>query len=221
MPAPDPWLGRFQRTDFVTAAAQPGSLPPDAGAEVAFAGRSNAGKSTAINALVNRKRLAFASKTPGRTQQINFFSVEPGRTLVDLPGYGYAKVPQPLRRQWGRLVGEYLERRPGLAGLVLIMDVRHPLTELDRELLNWIGPRRLPVLALLTKADRLSRSQARAALRQVRAAMQELAPGSITQLFSGKTREGAEQARAVIADWFGWTKENPRLKGSKTGGETP
>lgn len=209
----DPWAGRFQQAAFATAAGQPGSLPPDGGCEIAFAGRSNSGKSTAINALANRKRLAFASKTPGRTQQINFFSLPPDGTLVDLPGYGYAKVPQPLRRLWGELIGEYLERRASLAGLVLIMDARHPLTDLDRELLDWIRPRGLPVLALLTKADRLARSRAREVLRAVRTELEMLAPGSMSMLFSGKTREGAPEARAVIAAWLGWTKEKPPVKG--------
>jgi GTP-binding protein len=140
---------------FTISAGQPADFPPPGPAEVAFAGRSNVGKSSAINALAGRKRLAFTSKTPGRTQTINFFEIEEDERvaarLVDLPGYGFARVPKPMRAQWEQLVGAYLEARPALAAIVVLMDVRHPLTPLDEQLLGWLRNRR--VLLLLSKAD--------------------------------------------------------------------
>ncbi len=134
----------FSQAVFFRSAYDLSELPPDEGAEIAFAGRSNAGKSTALNALVNRKRLAFTSKTPGRTQTINYFNIGAQRHLVDLPGYGYAAVPLKEKRHWGELVSNYLQLRASLRGLVLIMDARHPFTELDRQLLDWITPCRNP-----------------------------------------------------------------------------
>src|ERR687892_1810729 len=145
---------------FSASAHDLDALPPDVGAEVAFAGRSNAGKSSAINALAGRKRLAFVSRTPGRTQTINFFDCGANRRLVDLPGYGYAAVSQKERAHWGKLIGAYLQIRRSLRGLVLIVDARHPLTPLDRQLLGWHAASGQPVLVLLTKADKLGREQA-------------------------------------------------------------
>jgi GTP-binding protein len=161
---------------------------------VAFAGRSNAGKSSAINALTNRRRLAFVSKTPGRTQQINYFALGEDRYLVDLPGYGFAKVPLAVQGLWERLLSAYLRTRAALRGLVVIMDVRHPLTPLDRQLLDWFAPTGKPVLVLLTKADKLTRQQAVAQLEAVRKALNECE----VILFSSVSGLGVEAARGFV-----------------------
>ena len=202
---------------YVASAHELAQLPPPQGPEVAFAGRSNAGKSSAINTLVGHNRLAFVSKTPGRTQMINFFALPGQRFLVDLPGYGFAKVPEAERQRWGHLISVYLTSRPTLTGLIAIMDVRHPLTVLDRQLLEWFLPTSRPVHILLTKADKLSRQRAGSMLAGVR---RELAGfkqvGS--QLFSSLDGQGVEQARTVIADWLqamavheAPTPESPRV----------
>ena len=175
-------------------------LPPSR-AEVAFAGRSNAGKSSAINLLTRKHRLAFTSKTPGRTQLINFFALAPEVYLVDLPGYGYAKVPPAMKAQWEELLSRYLQTRDALVGLVLIMDARHPLTALDRQMLDWFALTGKPVHVLLSKADKLSNSERAQTLRRVR---QELAAtANVTvQLFSSLSRLGAEEAAALIEGWM-------------------
>lgn len=200
----------FHGAHYVASAHGLGELLPDEGLEVAFAGRSNAGKSSAINALTDQRRLAFSSKTPGRTQLINFFEVRPGRRLVDLPGYGYAAVPERERRRWGEVVAAYLAARSSLVGLVAIMDVRHPLTPLDVQLLDWFLPAGKPVHILLTKADKLSRNEANRQLAAVRKALQ-LRPGvASVQLFSSLDRQGVELARATLAGWLGLEgKEKP------------
>jgi len=172
----------------------PGSLP-----EVAFVGRSNAGKSSALNAMANRKRLAYVSRTPGRTQLINFFAWGARGHLVDLPGYGFAKVPEAMRRNWNALVGGYLETRESLVGLVVIMDARHPMKPIDEEMLDWIAPRRLPVHILLSKADKLSRSEAAQTLTRVRAALASKPLDSSVQLFSSLDRRGVDEAIARIS----------------------
>lgn len=191
---------------YVASAHDLTQLPAGAGPEVAFAGRSNAGKSSAINALVGHNRLAFVSKTPGRTQMINFFALPRDRFLVDLPGYGYAKVPEKERARWGEVISRYLMERPNLVGLVAIMDVRHPLTPLDRQLLDWFLPGGRPVHILLTKADKLSRQQA---AKQLAAVRRELGRGPMTvQLFSSLSRTGLDEAAATIESWF-LPPENP------------
>jgi GTP-binding protein len=190
----------LHKSQFLLGAAGIAQLPPDRGREVAFAGRSNAGKSSAINALAQRRRLAFVSRTPGRTQQINYYALGAGCHLVDLPGYGFAQVPGALRRQWDRLLGAYLQGRGSLRGLVLLMDVRHPLTPLDRRLLDWFAPRRRPVLVLLTKADKLTRAAAQRQLREVRGALGEAYPELRCELFSSVSHEGVALARAFVAD---------------------
>lgn len=157
-------MNPFQQASFFASAAKPTDLPPEGRPEIAFAGRSNVGKSSAINALAGRRRLAFVSKTPGRTQMINFFDLGGGGWLVDLPGYGYAKVPQELRAGWEALVGGYLAERESLVGVVALVDARHPLTAHDRRLLEWLRPRELPCLVLLTKSDKLSRAERARAL---------------------------------------------------------
>ena len=187
--------------DFAGSAHELSELPPDVGSEAAFAGRSNAGKSTAINALT-RRRLAFVSKTPGRTQTINFFTCGRDRRLVDLPGYGYAAVPVPERRHWGRLISEYLQTRESLRGVVLIMDARHPLTPLDRQLLAWYEPSGKPLHALLTKSDKLGRQEAQRTLDEVRRALASEYPYASAQLFSGMTGTGVPAAQKVILGWL-------------------
>ena len=193
----------FQETTFYTSVNHLQSLPPSDGVEVAFAGRSNAGKSSAINTLTNRGRLAFVSKTPGRTQLINFFQLKHGLFLVDLPGYGYAKVPIMIRKNWEHLLSTYLQTRKVLYGLVLIMDARHPLTPLDIQMLDWFAVTGKPVHILLTKVDKLKRQQANTTMREVSAYMEKSYPQSSVQLFSSMTAKGVEEAKAVLASWFG------------------
>ena len=186
---------------YVASAHELAQLPPAEGPEVAFAGRSNAGKSSAINMLVGHNRLAFVSKTPGRTQMINFFVLPGQRFLVDLPGYGFAKVPEAERQRWGHLINVYLTSRQTLTGLVAIMDVRHPLTPLDRQLLEWFLPTGRPVHILLTKADKLSRQQAASQLAAIRRELSGFRQVGL-QLFSSLDGQGVEEARRVIAGWL-------------------
>ncbi len=218
-------MALFQNATFLKSAVSWRDLPPDSQVEVAIAGRSNAGKSSAINALANRRRLAFVSKTPGRTQEINYFQIADGKYLVDLPGYGYAKVPGEIRRRWQDFVGEFLSNRETLAGLVLVMDARHPLTDIDRVMLEWFAPTGKPVHVLLTKSDKLTRQAGLKTLATVDAFLALHHPQHSVQLFSSVKRSGLEQAEGVIAGWLGIAPEagikNPRLKGNKTGGETP
>lgn len=191
----------FQHAEFFRAVHDLADMPPETGPEVAFAGRSNAGKSSAINAIVHRRRLAFISKTPGRTQTINFFSLGAGHFLVDLPGYGYAAVPGAEKRQWASLISTYIQTRTSLRGLVVIMDARRPLTVLDRQLLDWIAVLGRPSHVLLTKADKLSRHEAANALRATKTAVGQF-PDCSVQLFSATTGQGIEAARGVIAEWL-------------------
>jgi len=189
----------FSHLEFRYAVHQLGDMPPDRGAEVAFAGRSNAGKSTAINAIANRRKLAFVSKTPGRTQAINFFDMGNQCSLVDLPGYGYAKVPRAEQARWDELIGTYISNRNSLILLIIIVDIRRGLTTLDQQMLAWIAPTNKPVHVLLTKADKLTRQEAAAVLQRTES---ELArhPGEATaQIFSGTTKTGVKQAQAAIA----------------------
>ena len=195
----------FSQLEFEVSVHDLVTLPVTA-REVAFAGRSNAGKSSAINTLANRK-LAFVSKTPGRTQLLNFFRISDGNYLVDLPGYGYAEVPESVRKHWQAVLAEYLATRAELVGLVLIMDIRHPLTPLDRQMLNWFGPTGRPIHILLTKADKLSKSNAGAALREVRTALQEAYPQCTVQLFSSLKKAGAVEAEALIGNWLNASAE--------------
>ena len=174
-------------------------LPPDSQLEVAIAGRSNAGKSSAINAIVDQNALARTSKTPGRTQQLVYFQVAPGRHLVDLPGYGYAKVPPALREHWEGLLDAYFTGREALAGLVVVMDIRHPLKDYDRQMLDYGSARGLPCLVLLTKADKLPRGQQSKALLEVRRALGAFAS---VQLFSAESKLGVNEARALLAHWL-------------------
>ncbi len=188
----------LQRAQFQFGAARLSQLPPDDCREVAFAGRSNAGKSSAINAITNRRKLAFVSKTPGRTQQINYYAVAPGRFLVDLPGYGYAKVPDAVQAGWQQVLARYLMERRSLRALVLIMDARHPLTPLDRRMLDWFAVTAKPVLCVLTKSDKLSRQEQARQFAEVRAALAEAYPHTSVQLFSSVSGAGVEQAQTFI-----------------------
>jgi GTP-binding protein len=195
-------MALLQHAQFHISAHDLRDLPPPFGREVAFAGRSNSGKSSAINTLSNRNRLAFVSKTPGRTQLINFFSLGEDRYLVDLPGYGYAKVPEKIRLHWRSVLSTYLQTRSSLCGLVLIMDVRHPMTDLDRNMLEWFQPTGKPVHVLLTKSDKLSRQQATATLRAVEKDLAAVYPGATVQLFSSPKHQGMEEAERVIGAWL-------------------
>lgn len=192
----------YRQTRFFMSAPEPEQLPPDTGAEVAFAGRSNAGKSSALNALTDQRRLARISKTPGRTQQINVFPVTDAQRLIDLPGYGYARAPAALRAHWRQALPRYLENRRSLRGLMLIMDLRHPLTEQDRQMLAWCAAASLPVHILLSKADKLRRGPAGNALQKVRVRLERECPGATAQLFSATMPLGVEEARARLDEWL-------------------
>jgi GTP-binding protein len=190
----------FAQAAFITSCAVLKQLPDDALPEIAFGGRSNAGKSSALNTLCGRRKLARVSKTPGRTQMINLFSV-PGGRFADLPGYGYAKVARSLRESWGDLIGAYLDGRRNLAGIVLIMDIRHPLTPPDRQMIDWATNRALECHILLTKADKLGFGAAKSTLLAVRKELEGL-PGVSCQLFSSETRLGLDEAIARLGLWL-------------------
>lgn len=192
----------LQGASFVLAAHQLNQLPSDRGAEVAFAGRSNAGKSSALNALTGRKALARTSRTPGRTQQMVVFNLGEDARLVDLPGYGYAKVPEKLRAHWRQEIDAYLHQRDSLKGVVLIADIRHPLKEFDRMMLDFCASTNLACHLLLTKADKLSRGQAAAALQAARKLCAAEGWPATLQAFSSHAGTGVEEARAVVVGWL-------------------
>jgi GTP-binding protein len=192
----------YQRATFLLGARRAAQFPPDRGLEVAFAGRSNAGKSSAINLLTGRRGLARVSKQPGRTQEVNFFVLDPARRLVDLPGYGFARAPGHVQRQWGAALERYLGRRRALRGLVVLMDVRHPLTPLDRQLLAWVEPRALPVHLVLTKADKLGRGKALAALRAVERETEPWPQEVSVQLLSVPERQGIGTLSERLDHWL-------------------
>ena len=191
----------FGDARFLTSVAQLEQLPEPDRPELAFAGRSNAGKSSALNVLCGRKALARVSRTPGRTQMLNFFELAQGR-LVDLPGYGFAKAPRSLREGWGELIEGYLAERECLRGLAIVMDARHPLTAFDRMMLGWAQAQDLPCHLLLTKADKLTANEGRKTLAAVRRALPELHARASAQLLSSQTRAGVEEARDVLAGWL-------------------
>jgi GTP-binding protein len=192
----------YHRALFHISAARPAQFPRDGAAEVAFAGRSNAGKSSALNTLCQNKNLARTSKTPGRTQLINFFNLDDQRRLVDLPGYGYAKVPDAIRIGWQKLMENYLGDRSALRGLVIIMDIRHPLTDYDWRMLNWCQHFNKPAHVLLTKSDKLSRGAAGSALQQVRRTLKSEAPFASVQIFSSLNKIGVEELESVLNEWL-------------------
>jgi GTP-binding protein len=225
---PNPFAG----TRFIMSAARAAQLPQDLLAEAAFVGRSNSGKSSALNAVCQQRQLARVSRTPGRTQLINLFGVPAGRPrhgavseasvgtaapeqhypsdaetpilgrLVDLPGYGFAQVPEPIRREWGLLVGGYVEKRPNLRGLIVLMDIRHPLTDLDRQMLEWCAARAIPGHVLLTKADKLGRGAAKSTLLKVRAELKSIDDGLSVQTFSAPELAGVEEVRELLMGWL-------------------
>lgn len=192
-------MSQYPAAKFVTSANAPTQFLPDSGVEVAVAGRSNAGKSSAINVIVNRRQFARTSKTPGRTQLVNFFDLRDGERLVDLPGYGFAKVSAAIRQHWGRLLQSYFEERKSLQGLLLVVDVRRQLTAFDRQMLEFAASVDLPVHVLLTKADKLKRGQAATALLQVK---KELGDTATVQLFSALKKHGVEEAREVLEEYL-------------------
>jgi GTP-binding protein len=212
MVAPNP----FARASYRLAAHEPRQLPADLGREVAFAGRSNAGKSSALNAMCQQNALARVSKTPGRTQQLVFFDVarpvppdapplppESARWLVDLPGYGYAKVPHDLQAHWQAFIERYFETRQALRGLVVVMDIRHPLKDYDRQMLGYAVRRGLPAHALLTKADKLGRGAQGNALLAVRRELASAWGDTVgVQAFSAESRQGVDELRSVVAGWL-------------------
>ncbi|MCG6952688.1 MAG: ribosome biogenesis GTP-binding protein YihA/YsxC [Betaproteobacteria bacterium] len=203
----------FDQAQYVASIGKLSQLPPTGPPEIAFCGRSNVGKSSAINALTGRKRLAFTSKTPGRTQTINFFDIGEGLRLADLPGYGFARVPQAVRAQWDRLVGGYLSARETLAALVVIMDARRPFTEHDARMLDWAQPLGRPVLVLLSKADKLGKRERSVTLAQARDALAARGLRGEVRLFSSVTRESVDEVRALIVGWAdAWNAEHRHKK---------
>ena len=193
----------FRHAAFEISVAKPDGLPPPEAPEIAFVGRSNSGKSSAINTLVGHTRLAFVSKTPGRTQLINVFRMRNGAALVDLPGYGFAQVPMVVRLQWQGLLEHYLSRRRSLVGLVLIMDARRPLTELDWKMIRWFGPTGRPIHCLLTKSDKLTKQEQTKTLRETRAALAGFGARITVQMFSSLKKTGIEEVEKVVDNWLG------------------
>ena len=195
----------FARARYLLSAHTARQLPVEGGREVAFAGRSNAGKSSALNAICQQNALARVSKTPGRTQQLVYFDLPPFADiyLVDLPGYGYAKVPKEMQEHWQAFIADYFETRRSLSGLVVVMDIRHPLKDYDRQMLGYAVERGLPAHALLTKADKLSRGAAMNTVQAVRKDLSATYGDSVSvQGFSGETKQGVDELRAVVAGWL-------------------
>ncbi|KML71539.1 YihA family ribosome biogenesis GTP-binding protein [Pectobacterium peruviense] len=189
-------------TRFIISAPDIRHLATDSGIEVAFAGRSNAGKSSALNTLTNQKSLARTSKTPGRTQLINLFQVADGVRLVDLPGYGYAEVPEQMKIKWQRALGEYLQKRNSLKGLVVLMDIRHPLKDLDQQMIQWAVDVELPVLVLLTKADKLASGARKTQLHMVREAVAPFMGDIQVEAFSSLKKIGVDKLQQKLDNWF-------------------
>ena len=206
----------LDRARYALSAHNARQLPPDEGSEVAFAGRSNAGKSSALNALTRQNSLARVSKTPGRTQQLVFFEITPQAHLVDLPGYGYAKVPFDLQAHWQAFIDRYFRTREALKGLVVVMDIRHPLKDYDRQMLAYAVQRGLPAHALLTKADKLGRGQQMQTLAKVKKDLHSAFGDTVSvQCFSGESKQGVDEAKAIIGGWLGL---NPPLQADAANG---
>ncbi|EWH09248.1 ribosome biogenesis GTP-binding protein YsxC [Catenovulum agarivorans DS-2] len=193
---------KYQDAKFLTSAPDIQSLPTDEGFEVAFAGRSNAGKSSALNCLTEQKGLARTSKTPGRTQLINLFELDEQRKLVDLPGYGFAKVPLAVKQKWQRSLGEYLQKRESLVGLVVLMDIRHPMKDLDQDLIYWAVDSELPVLVLLTKADKLKQGARNSTLKEIREASLAFCGDVTVEAFSSLKGLGVKQLKRKLDEWY-------------------
>lgn len=192
----------YKRCRFLTSAAEKKQFPETDTIEVAFAGRSNAGKSSAINTIADNKTLARTSKTPGRTQLINFFSLDERRLLVDLPGYGFAKVPPSIKAKWIKLMEDYLANRPNIIGLVIIMDIRHPLTEFDWKMLEWCKHFNIHAHVLLTKADKMKKGPAKSILLQVKKLIKEEGFEATAQTFSALKKEGIDEAHRILDGWL-------------------
>ena len=197
----------LQNVSFVISTNHFDELPSDSGREIAFAGRSNAGKSSAINTLTNKTRLAFVSKQPGRTQLINFFKIKDMQSLVDLPGYGFAKVPKPMKDHWRKLLPKYLQERKSLIGLVLVVDIRRELTELDTQMLDWFAPQKKPIHILLTKSDKVSKDKSLRTLNKINNELKEKWGKKFNvecsaQLFSSLKKQGIEKATEKIEQWL-------------------
>jgi GTP-binding protein len=195
-------INPFKQATFLQSAAELNQLPKDTGHEIAFVGYSNAGKSSAINTITNIKNLARTSKTPGRTQLLNFFKLDYNNRLVDLPGYGYAKVAKTTSHHWQELINHYLEIRKCLHGIILIMDIRHPLKELDNFIIHWAMDYNLPIHILLTKADKLSRNEISKTLKLIETTFKLPNPLITTQAFSSFNHHGLDQARHKIAEFL-------------------
>ena len=195
-------LLNFRKVHFVTSAPDIRHLPNDGGIEIAFAGRSNAGKSSALNALTQQRQLARTSKTPGRTQLINLFELEPGKRLVDLPGYGYAQVPIEMKLKWQAALSEYLQKRESLKALVLLMDIRHPLKDLDLQMLEWASNSDLNILVLLTKADKLNPGPRKTVVQQVRKATMVFGDSVRVEAFSSLKGTGVDEVTRILSDWY-------------------
>lgn len=192
----------YHQAKFINSAPRLQDAPKDQGLEVAFAGRSNAGKSSAINALTRQNRLARISKTPGRTQMLNFFEFAEGKKFVDLPGYGYARVPLAVKEKWHKMMEEYLSKRKALCGIVLVMDVRHPLTEFDRQMIDWCEHNALPLHIILTKADKLAYGAAKSTLLKVQKELAQVNFPLSLQLFSSLNKTGIDEIHQVLDQWF-------------------
>lgn len=199
----------YQKAHFIISAPDIRHLPPDTGIEIAFAGRSNAGKSSALNALTQQNGLARTSKTPGRTQLINLFQIEEGLRLVDLPGYGYAQVPEEMKRKWQRSLGEYLQKRECLKGVVILMDIRHPLKDLDMQMIDWAVESELPTLVLLTKADKLASGARKQQLMSVRDALASKVGDIRIEYFSSLKKIGIDKLRNTLNEWYSGKEEAP------------
>lgn len=192
----------YNQAEFLISAAELKQLPKDEGNEVAFIGRSNAGKSSAINSITSIKNLARTSKTPGRTQLINVFKLDDNNRLIDLPGYGYTKAPPSVSKQWMEKVNDYLQTRESLRGLVLLMDIRHPLKEQDLGIIDWATQCELPIHILLTKADKLNKGPAKNTLQKVKKELKPYAEMVTIQLFSAHKQEGIEEVHQILNQWF-------------------
>lgn len=192
----------FQKTHFVTSAPDISKLPADTGIEIAFVGRSNAGKSSALNCITNQKNLAKTSKTPGRTQLINLFEIEPNKRIVDLPGYGFAEVPLAVKKKWQRSLTEYLQKRNSLKAVVVLMDIRHPLKDLDRQIITWAAMANLEVLILLTKSDKLANNARKNAINDVKRQLIEFGCSYELVAFSSLNRQGVQETREILSKFY-------------------
>ena len=204
----------YQQTSFLTSAPDISALPADTGIEVAFAGRSNAGKSSALNTLTRQNSLARTSKTPGRTQLINTFTLAENKRLIDLPGYGFAKVPLAVKEKWQKSLGEYLMKRQSLKGLVVLMDIRHPLKDLDQQLIHWAVQSNLSVLLLLTKADKLSPGPRKKTLLEVREASLAFMGDVTVHVFSSLNKLGLTDLEQVLDDWYSRDEDSNEVDSS-------